>query len=46
MRSNHIAMSLVIDVPIEKVWAQLKTGDWESFKKKYAGAVAGKEYGV
>jgi len=28
MRSNHIAMSLVIDVPIEKVWAAL--ADWES----------------
>ena len=28
MRSNHIAMSLVIDVPINKVWAAL--ADWES----------------
>jgi hypothetical protein len=28
MRSNHIAMSLVIDAPIEKVWASL--ADWES----------------
>lgn len=28
MRSNHIAMSLVIDTPIEKVWAAL--ADWES----------------
>lgn len=28
MRSNHIAMSLVIDVPIEKVWEAL--ADWES----------------
>ena len=28
MRSNHIAMSLVIDAPIEKVWAAL--ADWES----------------
>ena len=28
MRSNHIAMSLIIDVPIEKVWAAL--ADWES----------------
>jgi hypothetical protein len=28
MRSNHIAMNLVIDVPIEKVWAAL--ADWES----------------
>lgn len=28
MRSNHIAMSLVINVPIEKVWAAL--ADWES----------------
>jgi len=40
------ALEVVKDQPIEKVWAQLKTGDWESFKKKYAGAVAGKEYGV
>jgi uncharacterized protein YndB with AHSA1/START domain len=28
MRSNHIAMSLVIAAPIEKVWAAL--ADWES----------------
>ena len=28
MRSNHIAMHLVIDAPIEKVWASL--ADWES----------------
>ena len=28
MRSNHIAMSLVIEAPIEKVWAAL--ADWES----------------
>jgi len=28
MRSNHIAMSLVIDAPINKVWAAL--ADWES----------------
>ena len=28
VRSNHIAMSLVINVPIEKVWAAL--ADWES----------------
>jgi hypothetical protein len=28
MRSNHIAMSLVIDVPIQKVWDAL--ADWES----------------
>ena len=28
MRSNHIAMSLVIKAPIEKVWAAL--ADWES----------------
>jgi hypothetical protein len=28
MRSNHIAMSLVINVPIDKVWAAL--ADWES----------------
>lgn len=28
MRSNHIAMSLVIAAPIEKVWASL--ADWES----------------
>jgi uncharacterized protein YndB with AHSA1/START domain len=28
MRSNHIAMSLVIDAPIDKVWAAL--ADWES----------------
>ena len=28
MRSNHIAMSLVIDAPIERVWASL--ADWES----------------
>lgn len=28
MRSNHIAMSLVINAPIEKVWAAL--ADWES----------------
>jgi carbon monoxide dehydrogenase subunit G len=28
MRSNHIAMSLVIDAPIQKVWAAL--ADWES----------------
>lgn len=28
MRSNHIAMSLVINVPINKVWAAL--ADWES----------------
>lgn len=40
------ALDVVKDQPVEKVWAQLKTGDWESFKKKYAGAVAGKEYGV
>ena len=40
------ALEVVKDQPIEKVWTQLKTGDWESFKKKYAGAVAGKEYGV
>ncbi len=40
------ALEVVKDQPVEKVWLQLKTGDWESFKKKYAGAVAGKEYGV
>jgi hypothetical protein len=40
------ALEVVKDQPVEKVWAQLKNGDWESFKKKYAGAVAGKEYGV
>lgn len=28
MRNNHIAMSLVIDAPINKVWAAL--ADWES----------------
>jgi len=28
MRSNHIAMSLVIKAPIDKVWAAL--ADWES----------------
>jgi hypothetical protein len=28
MKSNHIAMSLVMDVPVEKVWAAL--ADWES----------------
>jgi hypothetical protein len=28
MRSNHIAMSLVIQAPIEKVWAAI--ADWES----------------
>lgn len=28
MRSNHIAMSLVINAPIEKVWAAI--ADWES----------------
>jgi hypothetical protein len=28
MRSNHIAMSLVIDAPIDVVWASL--ADWES----------------
>ena len=28
MKSNHIAMSLVIDAPIEKVWEAL--ADWES----------------
>ena len=28
MRSNHIAMSLVIKAPIEEVWAAL--ADWES----------------
>jgi uncharacterized protein YndB with AHSA1/START domain len=28
VRSNHIAMSLVIQAPIEKVWAAL--ADWES----------------
>ena len=28
MRSNHIAMSLIIKAPIEKVWAAL--ADWES----------------
>ena len=28
MRSNHIAMNLVINAPIEKVWAAL--ADWES----------------
>ena len=28
MRSNHIAMSLVINAPIESVWANLT--DWES----------------
>ena len=28
MRSNHIAMSLVIKAPIKKVWAAL--ADWES----------------
>ena len=28
MRSNHIAMSLAIKAPIEKVWAAL--ADWES----------------
>ncbi len=28
MRSNHIAMSLMIDAPIEKVWEAL--ADWES----------------
>ena len=28
MRSNHIAMSLVIDAPIQKVWDAL--ADWES----------------
>ena len=28
MRSNHIAISLVIKAPIEKVWASL--ADWES----------------
>jgi hypothetical protein len=28
MRSNHIAMSLVIDAPIQTVWAAL--ADWES----------------
>ena len=28
MRSNHIAMSLVIKAPIEKVWAAV--ADWES----------------
>jgi len=28
VRSNHIAMSLVIDVPIQKVWDAL--ADWES----------------
>ena len=28
VRSNHIAVSLVINVPIEKVWAAL--ADWES----------------
>jgi uncharacterized protein YndB with AHSA1/START domain len=28
MRSNHIAMSVVIAAPIEKVWASL--ADWES----------------
>ncbi len=28
VKSNHIAMSLVMDVPIEKVWAAL--ADWES----------------
>jgi len=28
MRSNHIAMSLVIKAPIERVWASL--ADWES----------------
>lgn len=28
MKSNHIAMSLVIKAPIEKVWAAL--ADWES----------------
>jgi uncharacterized protein YndB with AHSA1/START domain len=28
MRSNHIAMSLLIKAPIEKVWAAL--ADWES----------------
>jgi uncharacterized protein YndB with AHSA1/START domain len=28
MRSNHIAMSLVIEAPINKVWAAL--ADWES----------------
>lgn len=28
MRSNHIAMSLVINAPIESVWANL--ADWES----------------
>jgi len=40
------ALEVVKDQTLEKVWAQLKTGDWESFKKKYTGAVAGKEYGV
>jgi hypothetical protein len=28
MRSNHIAMSLIINVPIEKVWASV--ADWEA----------------
>lgn len=28
MRSNHIAMSLVINAPIERVWAAI--ADWES----------------
>ena len=28
MRSNHIAMSLIINAPIEKVWASV--ADWES----------------
>jgi len=40
------ALEVVKDQPLEKVWAQLKTGDWESFKKKYTGSIAGKEYGV
>jgi uncharacterized protein YndB with AHSA1/START domain len=28
MRSNHIAMSLIINAPIEKVWASV--ADWEA----------------
>lgn len=40
------ALEIAKDQPLEKVWEQLKTGGLESLKKKYSGAVAGKQYGV
>jgi hypothetical protein len=39
-------LEILKDQPFEKVWNELKDGNWENLKSKYRGSVSGKKYNI